>query len=129
LNGLELIADTYLSVSAPVQWAAAELLESRGDIQTQILARARRNLALLRSRICADSPWSVLDVEAGWYAVIQAPKIRTEEEWVLTLLDQNNVLVQPGFFYDFESEAYLVLSLLTPPETFAVGVERILGRA
>jgi aspartate/methionine/tyrosine aminotransferase len=86
-------------------------------------------LALLRSRIGADSPWRVLDVEGGWYAVIQAPRIYTEEEWVLTLLQQDNVLVQPGFFYDFESEAYLVLSLLTPPEIFDEGVARILARA
>jgi alanine-synthesizing transaminase len=126
---LELIADTYLSVSAPVQWAAATLLASREEIQTQIMARARRNLALLRSQIGDDSPWRVLDVEGGWYAVIQAPRIHTEEDWVLTLLEQDNVLVQPGFFYDFEREAFLVLSLLTPSEIFGEGVQRILGRA
>ncbi len=126
---LELIADTYLSVGAPVQWAAAALLASREEIQNQILARVRRNLALLRSKIGSDSPWQVLDVEGGWYAVIQAPRIHTEEDWVLTLLDQDNVLVQPGFFYDFEKEAFLVLSLLTPSEIFGEGVQRILGRA
>ena len=126
---LELIADTYLSVGAPVQWAAAALLASREEIQTQILARARQNLALLRSKIGPDSPWQVLDVEGGWYAVLQAPRIHTEEDWVLTLLDQDNVLVQPGFFYDFEKEAFLVLSLLTPSEIFGEGVQRILGRA
>jgi len=128
-EGLELIADTYLPVGAPVQWAAPALLAMRAEIQAQILARVRANLALLRSRIGADSPWRVLDVEGGWYAVIQAPRIYTEEEWVLTLLQQDNVLVQPGFFYDFESEAYLVLSLLTPPEIFDEGVARILARA
>lgn len=126
---LELIADTYLSVGAPVQWAAASLLGSRAEIQGQILARARGNLALLRNRIDADSPWRVLDVEGGWYAVLQAPRIHAEEDWVLTLLDRDNVLVQPGFFYDFEKEAFLVLSLLTPSEIFGEGVQRILGRA
>ena len=126
---LELIADTYLSVGAPVQWAAASLVGSREEIQTQILARARGNLALLRNKIGADSPWQVLDVEGGWYAVLQAPRIHTEEDWVLTLLDQDNVLVQPGFFYDFEKEAFLVLSLLPPSEIFGEGVQRILGRA
>jgi alanine-synthesizing transaminase len=126
---LELIADTYLSVGAPVQWAAASLVGSREEIQAQILARARENLALLRNKIGADSPWQVLDVEGGWYAVIQAPRIHTEEDWVLTLLDQDNVLVQPGFFYDFEKEAFLVLSLLTPSDIFGEGVQRILGRA
>jgi len=126
---LELIADTYLSVGAPVQWAAASLLASRGEIQSQIMERARRNLATLRSRISPDSAWQVLEVEGGWYAVIQAPRIHSEEDWVLTLLEQDNVLVQPGFFYDFEKEAFLVLSLLTPSEIFGEGVQRILGRA
>src|ERR1039457_46982 len=125
---LELIADTYLSVGAPVQWAAASLLGSREEIQGQILARARGNLALLRNKIGADSPWQVLDVEGGWYAVLQAPRIHTEEDWVLTLLDRDNVLVQPGFFYDFEKEAFLVLSLLTPSEIFGEGAQRIWGR-
>lgn len=129
LDRLEFIADTYLSVGAGVQWAAASLLASREEIQTQILARARRNLALLRNQIGADSPWQVLDVEGGWYAVIQAPRIHTEEDWVLTLLERDNVLVQPGFFYDFENEAFLVLSLLTPSEIFGEGVRRILGSA
>ncbi len=126
---LELIADTYLSVGAPVQWAAASLLASREEIQTQILSRARRNMEFLRSKIGPHSPWQLLHVEGGWYAVIQAPRIHTEEDWVLTLLDQDNVLVQPGFFYDFEKEAFLVLSLLTPSEIFGEGVQRILGRA
>ena len=126
---LELIADTYLSVGAPVQWAAGALLAAREEIQHQILARVARNLETLRMHIGADSPWQALDIEGGWYAVIQAPRIHSEEEWVLTLLDQDNVLVQPGFFYDFESEAFLVLSLLTPPEIFAEGVRRIIGRA
>jgi alanine-synthesizing transaminase len=126
---LELIADTYLSVGAPVQWAAAALLASREQIQSQIIERARRNLATLRSRISPASPWQVLEVEGGWYAIIQAPRIHTEEDWVLSLLQQDNVLVQPGFFYDFEKEAFLVLSLLTPSEIFGEGVQRILGRA
>jgi hypothetical protein len=125
---LELIADTYLSVGTPVQWAAASLLASREEIQSQILVRARANLALLRNKIGPGSPWQVLNVEGGWYAVIQAPRIHSEEEWVLTLLAEDNVLVQPGFFYDFEKEAFLVLSLLTPSEMFAEGIQRILGR-
>jgi alanine-synthesizing transaminase len=126
---LELIADTYLSVGVPVQWAAAALLASREEIQSQIIERARRNMGVLRSRISPDSPWKVLEVEGGWYVVIQAPRIHSEEDWVLTLLQQDNVLVQPGYFYDFENEAFLVLSLLTPSEIFGEGVQRILGRA
>jgi alanine-synthesizing transaminase len=125
---LELIADTYLSVGAPVQWAAGTLLGLREEIQREILIRVRRNLEFLRSKIGADSPWRVLDVEGGWYAVVQAPRIHTEENWVLTLLEHDNVLVQPGFFFDFEKEVFLVLSLLTRPEVFEEGVRRILGR-
>jgi hypothetical protein len=68
-------------------------------------------------------------VEGGWYAVLEMPRIRTEEEWVLHLLAESDVLVQPGFFYDFEAEAFLVLSLLTPPAVFAEGLGRILDSA
>jgi aspartate/methionine/tyrosine aminotransferase len=68
-------------------------------------------------------------VEGGWYATIQAPRIHSEEEWVLTLLAEYEVLAQPGFFFDFESEAFLVVSLLTPPEIFCEGVRRMLARA
>ncbi len=113
---LEFIADIWLSVSTPVQLAAPGLLALRTNIQAQICARLRRNLAAFDER--------PLFVEAGWYAVLRVPRIRTEEEWVLELLDKG-VLVQPGFFYDFETEAFLVLSLLTPETVFAEGVHRI----
>jgi len=129
LDHLELIADTYLSVGAPVQWAAAPLLGLRESMQSQILERVRGNLAFLRSQIGSDSPFSLLEPEGGWYAVIQAPRICSEEEWVLTLLGKDNVLIQPGFFFDFENEAFLVASLLTPAATFREGVRRILARA
>ena len=71
----------------------------------------------------------MLQPEGGWYAVIQAPRIHSEEGWVLMLLRQDNVLVQPGFFFDFENEAFLVTSLLTPAATFQEGIRRILARA
>lgn len=126
---LELIADTYLSVGTPVQWAAASLLSSRHILQDQIRKRTRANLEFLHRQIGSTSPWRVLDVEGGWYAILQAPRIHSEEEWTLTLLEQDSVLVQPGFFFDMESEAFLVLSLLTPPEIFQEGARRILARA
>ena len=65
--------------------------------------------------------------EGGWYAVLQVPRTRTEEEWTLKLVDECGVLVQPGFFFDFESEAFLVLSLLPAPDTFTEGVRRLRG--
>jgi len=129
LERLELIADTYLSVGTPVQWAAPELLALRETMQKQILDRVRENLAFLQSQIGPESPWRVLQPEGGWYAVVQAPRIHSEEDWVLTLLGEDNVLVQPGFFFDFENEAFLVASLLTPAATFQEGIRRILARA
>jgi aspartate/methionine/tyrosine aminotransferase len=128
MEKLEWIADTYLSVSTPVQQAAPRLLELGKGIQTQIAARVRANLTRLQSAIAADSPCRILAVEGGWYATLQVPRIRREEEWALELLAYDNVLVQPGFFFDFESEAFLVLSLLTEPDTFREGCHRLLAR-
>jgi alanine-synthesizing transaminase len=116
LERLEWIADTYLSVSTPVQLALPKLLELSGGIRAQI-----------RERTVEHSAMSVLHVEGGWCATLQVPRTRSEEEWALTLLRDREVLTQPGFFYDFESEAFLVLSLLTDPEAFREGVGRILS--
>ncbi len=116
LARLELIADTYLSAGTPVQCALESLLRLRGSIQGQILARLRDNLDFLHS-----SGLRVLDVEAGWYAIIAS----ADEDSVIPLLRDHDVLVQPGFFYDFERSGYLVLSLLTPPDVFREGVRRI----
>jgi alanine-synthesizing transaminase len=127
LEGLEWIADTFLSVAAPVQVALPRLLAASAGVQSQIRARTRANLASLRAAIGAASPCQVLNVEGGWYAVLQVPRTRSEEEWTLHLLAEKNVLVQPGFFYDFESEAFLVLSLLTAPTTFEEGLRRLLA--
>jgi len=129
VDRLELIADTYLSVSTPVQWAAAALLELREPMQRQIRERVTGNLAFLKGRIGPGSPWSLLETEGGWYAIVQAPRIYSEEDWTMKLLEEENVLVQPGFFFDFEREAFLVMSLLTPTECFREGVDRILKRA
>ena len=123
---LELIADTYLSVGTPVQWASSSLLNGRGTIQRQILDRVRKNLAFLCGEIGKDSPWRVLKAEGGWYAVLEAPRIRTEEEWALMLLEEDDVLVQPGYFFDFEREAFLVVSLLTEADVFREGTRRVL---
>ena len=125
---LELIADTYLSVSAPVQLAAPALLGLRAQLQKQILARVRANRAFLVSQIGPASPWRLLETEGGWYAILETPRIQSEEEWVLSLLANDGVLVQPGFFFDFEREAFLVLSLLTPENVFEEGVRRVLAR-
>jgi aspartate/methionine/tyrosine aminotransferase len=126
LEALELIADTYLSVSTPVQVALPRLLALAGGVTDQIRQRTAANLAHLRDET-RNSAATLLRVEGGWYAVLQIPRTRSEEEWTLKLLAECDVLVQPGFFYDFESEAFLVLSLLTEPITFAEGVARLLS--
>ena len=124
---LELIADTYLSVATPVQWAAPALLEAGAAVRGAIAQRTRDNLDYFRAAVAREPSFRVLAVEGGWYAILQVPRTRTEEEWVLELLADRDVLVQPGFFYDFESEAFLVVSLLAPPEVFREGVNRIVA--
>lgn len=119
MQRLELIADTYLSAGTPVQCALPSLLALREPVQAQILARLRGNLEFLRS-----SGLMTLHVEAGWYAIVTHSH---GDEFAERLLRERDVLVQPGYFYDFESAEYLVLSLLTKPEVFREGVRRIGG--
>ena len=126
LNGLEWIADTYLSVATPVQVALPRLLHAGEEVRAQILERTRANLEFLGRAIGAGSPCQALNLEGGWYVILQVPRTRSEEQWALDLLENHDVLVQPGFFYDFASEAFLVLSLLTPSQVFQQGVARVL---
>lgn len=130
LEGLEWIADTFLSVATPVQWALPRILAASATVQEQIRRRTRANLEHLRERASsARSSCRCLNAEGGWYAILEMPRIRTEEQWALHLLADRDVLVQPGYFYDFEGEAFLVLSLLTPPAALAEGLSRILDSA
>jgi alanine-synthesizing transaminase len=126
LAALELIADTYLSVSTPVQVAAADLLRRGAAIRSGILERIRGNLAALR-RVAADfSAATVLTCEGGWYAVIRVPSTRSEEQLMLELLERERVLVHPGYFFDFPHEAYVIVSLLPRPDVFADAAARML---
>jgi alanine-synthesizing transaminase len=127
MEKLEWIADTYLSVSTPVQCAAARLLAAGEIVQRQIRTRTAANLAFARQTL-AGSPASILAVEGGWSIVLQMPRVQSEEEWTLDLLERENVLVQPGFFYDFESDAFLVVSLLTEEGAFREGLTRLRAR-
>ncbi len=126
MERLELIADTYLSVATPVQHALPRLLAAGENIGEQIRRRTRKNLDTLLAST-ANSANRTLHVEGGWYATVQVPRIRTEDEWALQLLDRCNVLVQPGYFYDFDQDGLLVLSLLTSVEVFSEGVEHALA--
>jgi alanine-synthesizing transaminase len=124
LARLELIADAYLSVGAPVQLALPELLRARTSTEAHILARLRANLHVLERGV-RNTPISMLPVEGGWYAVLRLPRTQSEEAWVLGLLREQRVLVHPGYFYDFGEEPFVVLSLLSPEAEFALGVTRI----
>jgi aspartate/methionine/tyrosine aminotransferase len=124
MEKLEWIADTFLSVGAPVECAAAKLLEAGAEVRRSIRERTAGNLAFAREEL-GGSAASPLAVEGGWNLTLQVPRIRSEEEWALELLARKDVLVQPGFFYDFEAEAFLVVSLLTRPEIFREGVSRL----
>ena len=124
MEALELVADTYLSVATPVQVALPSLLRSGESVRREISERTAANLDCLRKTL-DGSAGGVLNVEGGWYGVVQVPRTHSEEEWTLKLLEEANVVVQPGFFFDFESEAFLVLSLLTPEARFAEGVRRL----
>jgi hypothetical protein len=128
LDRLEFIADCYLSVGAPVQTAAADLLDLGETIRSAILRRITANRASLSAALPADSPCRLLPADGGWYGVLKVPAIVTEEELSVQLLERDDVVVHPGYFFDFPREAFLVVSLLPPPERFAEGIGRILAR-
>jgi len=129
LAGLELIADSFLSVNTPVQVAACHLLERGAAIRTQIHDRVRGNLSQLRRTADEFPACEVLRVEGGWSAVIRVPATRTEEQLILELLDREGILVHPGYFFDFSREAYVVVSLLVFPDVFHDGVRRLMRYA
>jgi alanine-synthesizing transaminase len=126
LAGLEIIADTFLSVGTSVQGAAPALL-ARGEIvRNQIRQRAASNLARARELARECAACTLLPVEGGWSLVARVPALRPEETLVLDLLERERVLVHPGYFFDFPSEAYIVVSLIPPEETFADAFARTL---
>ena len=127
LSRLEIIADTYLSMSAPIQLAAPEFMRQRLTFQPELLARIRANLAELDAQLAAQTVCSRLNVEGGWYAVLRVPVTRSDEELAISVLESRGVLVHPGHFYDFHRDGYLVLSLITPAHEFAEGVRRVLA--
>ena len=124
---LEVIADTYLSPNAPVQWAIPEMLTTRTGIQKQLTSRVSENLRVLDQELSRQNMCHRLTVEGGWYAILRVPATRSDEELAIELIDQAGVLVQPGHFYDFASDGHLVVSLITSTSIFAAGMREAIG--
>lgn len=126
LDRLELICDTYLSVSTPVQLAAAELIAAGAIVRGRIQDRIRLNARALVS-VAADHPSiEALPPEAGWSAVLRVPSTRSEEDLAIDVLEAAGVVVHPGFFFDFPHESFLVVSLLPPTAVFTDGLRRVM---
>lgn len=125
-HALEHIADTFLSVSTPVQTAASSLLRDGAVVRAAIHERVRHNLSQARAIAERYPSCEVLRVEGGWCATVRVPSTTPEETLVLNLLAAEHVLVHPGYFFDFPREAFVVVSLLPEPPTFADAFERSL---
>jgi aspartate/methionine/tyrosine aminotransferase len=126
LERLEVVADTFLSMNAPVQWALPEWLKGRKDIQRQIGERVVANLAELDRQIGALLAVRRLELEGGWYATLRIPALQPDEQTVLELLERG-VWVHPGYFFGMAESGWLVVSLLGPEEEFSTGVTRLVA--
>ena len=126
MRRLEVIADTFLSINAPVQLATPALLEQRKNIQSVLLDRLRANLEELDRQLAKHALVKRLDGEGGWYAVLRVPVTQSDEELAIDLINKCGVLVHPGHFYDFPTDGCLVVSLITPTGEFREGVRRML---
>ena len=125
IQRLEVIADTYLSVSTPVQFAAPRLLDERAAVQSQLGLRVRANLEELDRGLSQQKTCSRLAVQGGWYAILRVPVTQSDEDLAIALLREKNVLVHPGHFYDFPQDGFLVLSLIAPEQEFRAGIQRV----
>lgn len=123
---LEIIADTFLSMNAPVQLAAEAFLDQRKQIQPILLDRLRTNLGELDRQLIQHPACARLQVEGGWYAILRVPVLQSDEELAIRILRDGRVSVHPGHFYDFAGDGHLVVSLIAEPEDFREGIFRAL---
>jgi alanine-synthesizing transaminase len=131
MGRLEVIADTYLSASTPVQRALPEILARRGPVQAALRARTAANLAALDAAIAAAgalAPVRRLLLDGGWYATLEVPRTRSDDAWVEILVRQDGVVVHPGYFFDFDGEGFLVVSLLPEPAAFREAIGKVVRR-
>jgi aspartate/methionine/tyrosine aminotransferase len=127
LARLEVIADTYLSMNAPLQYATETLLAQRKKVQPLLLDRVRTNREDLDRQLAKQKICQRLEVDGGWYAVLRVPVTQTDEELAIELLNKQAVYVHPGHFYDFPNDGYLVVSLITPQDDFRKGIGHVLA--
>jgi aspartate/methionine/tyrosine aminotransferase len=128
LERLVVIADTYLSVSTPVQRALPRILERRPAIAAELSARLGANLAALDRAIAslgADTPLRRVSSDGGWSALVEVPRVMSEDEWIVTFAREAGVLVQPGWFFDIEDGGTLAMSLIVEPRSFEAAAGRI----
>ena len=128
MGRLEVIADTYLSMNAPMQWALPMLLEQRKNIQQQLLERVKGNLAALDRQLAGQKNCVRLRIDGGWYAILEVPRTMDEDGWVDLLVREEGVIVHPGYFFDLDREGYLVVSLILQTEKFGPAIERVIAR-
>lgn len=126
---LEIVCDTYLSVSTPVQVAVASLLDKGRAVRSAIRTRLEQNYRALCAAAEAHPSIRVLPPEGGWSAVIQVPDSGDEEGVALRILQEAHVIVHPGYFFDFHHGAHLVVSLLPEPDVFADAIGRVMEMA
>jgi alanine-synthesizing transaminase len=126
LARLEVIADTYLSMNAPIQMAVPVMLDERRSVQTQLLLRIHKNLSILDSCLSDHPSCERLTLQGGWYALLRVPVLGSDEDLAIDLLNSTCVLLQPGHFYNFPTDGCLVASLITPTQEFDAGIRRAL---
>jgi alanine-synthesizing transaminase len=129
MQRLDIIADTYLSLNAPVQRAAPILLNQRKTIQPQLMNRVRANLAELDRQLALQKSCTRFVIQGGWYAVLRIPVTRSDEDFTIELLQRSGVLVHPGHFYDFPGDGHLILSLIAVQKEFRSGIAAVLESA
>jgi aspartate/methionine/tyrosine aminotransferase len=127
LDRIEIIADTYLSMNAPIQLAMPIFLQQRHGFQKQVLTRVRRNLGELDRQLMIRKACSRLEIEGGWYTVVRVPATRSDDDLAVDLLTKKGIYVHPGHFYDFATDGYLIVSLIMPERDFADGCRQMLS--
>ncbi len=126
VDRLEIIADTFLSPSIPVQLALPKFLSLRHTLQGQLRQRISANLYALDGLLRQAKSITRLEREGGWYAILRVPVTATDDDLAVALLERSSVLVHPGHFFNFSRDGFLVLSLISPESEFREGARRLL---